>query len=107
MRQFDHVAKSQFPQERQIIVGERAPIPSARHDDRRILGQVQERARIHMIVVIMGQEDGSRFRQQRSPERRDGRFRKPGEQPGIEQQHLVPLPIQQRGMAEMDRILIL
>src|SRR5207244_5623772 len=60
-----------------------------------------------MIVVIMGQEDGSRFGQQRSPERRDGGFRKPGQQPGIEQQHLVPLPIQQRGMAEMDRVFIL
>ena len=73
----------------------------------RLRRQVQERARIHMIVVIMGQEDGSWFGQQRSPERRDGGLRKPGEQPGIEQQHLVPLPIQQRGMSEMDRVCIL
>ena len=79
VRQFDDMVKPQFPQERQIIVREPTPISSARYDDRRVFVQMQERARIHMIVVIVSQKDRSRFSKQRPPERRDRRLRKPRE----------------------------
>lgn len=63
MREFDDVAEPQLPEQRQIVIEEFLSIPTTGDDDRDILRHMQQRARVHMIVMVMRQEDRSRLRQ--------------------------------------------
>src|SRR5437588_9645338 len=60
-----------------------------------------------MVVVVMREEDGGRPRMQRAPERRNGHLSEPGHQPWVEEEELILLPVQKRGMAEVDDIPVL
>ncbi len=68
---------------------------------------MEQGARIYMVVVIVRQKHRRRFGQERSPQRGDGGFREPGQEPGVEQEGIVPLAIQQRRMAQVHGITIL
>lgn len=105
--QLDDAGKAQLPQEREVIVIQRSAISAARHDDRDVLRHGQQRPRVHVVVVVMGQEDGSRPREQGVPQRRDRRFGQPGHQPRIEQEELVLSAIEERSMAEVDEVAVL
>src|SRR4029079_15398943 len=107
MRQLDHPAEAQLSKERRIIVKEMLFVSTARHDHGRIFRQVEQGAWIDVVVVVMREEDRGRLREKRGPQRRHRRFGKPGKEPGIEQEYIVLLAIQERRMPEMNRFSVL
>lgn len=107
MGQLDDSVKAQFREQRPIVKKEPCSILSARHDDRRVLRQMEQGAGIDVIVVIVGQEHGGWFREQSVPDRRQRRFGKPRQEPWVEEEGAVPLPVKECCMSEMHDILIL
>src|SRR6478672_5840669 len=107
VRQLDDPAEAQLSKERRIIVEEMLFISTARHDHRRVFRQVEQGAWIDVVVMVMREEDRGGLGKKRSPQRWHRRFGKPGQEPGIEQEYIVLLAIQERRMPEMNRFAIL
>ena len=59
-----------------------------------------------MIVMVMRQEDRRWPRKQVAPQGRHGRFGKPWHKPGIEPDEMFLVTVHQRGMPDMNDILI-
>jgi hypothetical protein len=67
MRQLDDLSKAQFSKQCGIIVVQRSAVPSAGYNDRNLFGKMRERAWIDMVVMIMGQKNRGRTRQEFTP----------------------------------------
>ena len=74
----------------------------------RVVSETQKPGRTKKTVVVMvvRQEDRRRLRQHRAPQARHIRLGKPGQEPRVEQQESIALPVQQCGMTEVNRIAI-
>src|SRR6185437_4547157 len=99
--------KTQFCEKRLIVKEQSCSIPPTGHDDRRVFRQMEQSAGIDVIIVIVGQKHGGRFREQSAPDRRQRRFGKPRQKPRVEEECGVPLPVEEGGMSEVYEILLL
>jgi hypothetical protein len=93
MRELDDSCKSQLAQERRVIIVQAMTVLTAWYDHWRVFRKVQQCSRIDVIVVVVRKKDCRGFWEQGGPERRDGRFRKPREEPGIKEKRVVPLSV--------------
>ena len=101
MGQLDDSVKTQFREQRSIVKEQPCSIPTTGHDDRRVFRQMEQGAGIDMIIVVVRQKHGGGFREQPSPNRRQRRFGKPRQQPWVEEEYGIPLPVEQGGMAQV------
>src|SRR5690349_18517907 len=82
-------------------------VSTARHDDGSLFREMEQGAWINVVVMVMREENRRRLGQERGPQRRHRRFGKPGQQPGIEEEDLILLSVQQRRMPKMHRLAVL